>query len=75
MSRTLKITLNEADYTALKTEASRAHGGDVAGYVRTAALEKTRSPATITISGGGLTREGVERLMATLNGAHDKEQA
>ena len=75
MSRTLKITLNEADYTTLKAEASRAHGGDVAGYVRTAALEKARSPTTITISGGGLTREGVERIMATLNGAHDREQA
>jgi hypothetical protein len=75
MSRTLKITLNEADYTVLKDASGVAHGGDMAGYVRTAALEKARSPTTITISGGGLTREGVERLMATLNGVHDREQA
>ena len=75
MSRTIKVTTNEDDYATLKAAANRAHGGDVAGYVRTAALEKATAPAAITISGVGLTREGVERIMATLNGAPDRGAA
>jgi hypothetical protein len=75
MSRIIKVTVNEGDHNTLKTAANRAHGGDVAGYVRTAALEKATAPAAIAISGVGLTREDVERIMATLNGAPDRGAA
>ena len=70
MARVIKVTVNEEDHAALKAAAARTHGGDVAGYVRTAALEKARGH-----TGPILTREGVERLVATLNGAQDRRQA
>ena len=53
MSRIIKVTVAETDYATLKEAANRAHGGDVAGYVRTAALEKATAPAAISFSGVG----------------------
>lgn len=71
----LKIRISEADRALLQAKADETHAGNLSGYVRTAAMEKAHSPATIAISGDSLTREGVERLLATLNGAPDRGQA
>lgn len=77
--RAITLRLPESDHAILEAAAKQTHAGKVAPYVHTKAMEAARKelqlPPVEVASSGGLTREGAERLMATLNGAQDRRQA